>query len=122
MSRPAKNSRRSVVRPRGLHPEILSLSGVLRSMLKPRYFPLILIACAACSISVTAQTSALALKVAVLDFGETQTGLRAAEKLFLALSADKNLSLADREESRAAARGVGYAGSLNMTLEEARDL
>jgi TonB family protein len=60
--------------------------------------------------------------VAVLDFGETPTGLRAAAKLAEALSSEGSLSLADREESRAAARGAGYAGSLNMTLEEARDL
>ena len=88
-------------------------------MLKPRYFSLILIACV-CSISVTAQRSAL--KVAVLDFGKTPAGTRAAEKLTQALSSDKSLSLADREESRAAALGLGYQGSLNMTLEEARDL
>lgn len=91
-------------------------------MLKPRYFPLILLISCACSIAVKAQTSVQALRVAVLDFGETQTALRAAEKLSQALSVDKILSLADREESRAAARGMGYKGSLNMTLDEARDL
>jgi len=90
-------------------------------MLKPRHFPLLLIVCAF-SMSVTAQQSAQRIRVAVLNFGETQTGLRAAEKLSLALSSIKSLSLADREESRAAARGAGYAGSLNMTLQEARDL
>lgn len=90
-------------------------------MLKHRHFPLLLIVCAF-SISVTAQTKAQRISVAVLDFGETQTGLRAVEKLSLALSSNNQLSLADREESRAAARGAGYAGSLNMTLQEARDL
>jgi TonB family protein len=90
-------------------------------MLKPRSFPLILIVCAL-SMSVTAQTNAQRIRVAVLDFGETPTGLRAAEKLAHALSSDNSLSLTDREESRAAARGTGYAGSLNLTLQEARDL
>ncbi|MDT4898391.1 MAG: hypothetical protein QOH25_3468 [Acidobacteriota bacterium] len=90
-------------------------------MLKPRTFLLILIACAL-SMSVRAQTNAQHLSVAVLDFGETQTGKRAAEKLSRAIQSDNSLSLIDREESRAAARGAGYAGSLNMTLEEARDL
>jgi TonB family protein len=90
-------------------------------MLKPRHFPLILIICA-CATGVAAQTTAQRVQVAVLDFGETPTGLRAAEKLSQTLSSDKSLSLADREESRAAARGTGYAGSLNMTLAEARDL
>lgn len=90
-------------------------------MPKPRQFPLILILFAL-SISLTAQESAQRFSVAVLDFGETQTGLRAAAKFSAALSSHKELSLADREESRAAARGAGYTGSLNMTLQEARDL
>lgn len=30
--------------------------------------------------------------------------------------------MSDREESRVAARGAGYTGSLNMTLQESRDL
>lgn len=58
----------------------------------------------------------------MLDFGETQSGRRAADKLSLALSSNNNLSVIDREESLAAARGVGYKGSLNMSLREARDL
>lgn len=89
-------------------------------MPKPRHFALLLVACAACFISAMAQTGAR--KVAVLDFGETPTGMRAAESLAQALASFKTLSLADREESRAAARGLGYTGSLNMTLGEARDL
>ncbi|HYO91926.1 MAG TPA: hypothetical protein VEQ40_09825, partial [Pyrinomonadaceae bacterium] len=60
--------------------------------------------------------------VAVLDFGETQTGRRAADKLAAALAANSDCALADRDESRAAARGAGYTGSLNLTLSEARDL
>lgn len=60
--------------------------------------------------------------MAVLDFGETNTGRRAAERLAAALAAGSDLALADRDESRAAARGAGYAGSLNLTLSEARDL
>lgn len=60
--------------------------------------------------------------MAVLDFGGTEAGVRAAEKLSRVIAADAGRSLIDREESRAAARGAGYAGSLNMTLDEARDL
>jgi TonB family protein len=90
-------------------------------MLKPRCFPLILVACAF-SLSVTAQTNPQRIRVAVLDFGDTQTAKRATDKLSLAFSTDKSLSMSDREESRTAARGVGYAGSLNLTLQEARDL
>jgi TonB family protein len=87
-------------------------------MLKPRYILLLslLVSC------VATQTSARPVRVAVLDFGETPTGGRAAEKLSLLLSANNGLLVIDREESRAAARGAGYKGSLNMTLQEARDL
>ena len=61
--------------------------------------------------------------VAVLDFGATETGARAADRVagLLARRPEK-VALLDRGMVRAAARGVGYAGSLNMTLSEARDL
>lgn len=72
---------------------------------------------------VAASAAARATSVAVLDFGDTTVGRRMAEQLSLPLSsADKDVMLTDRVESRAAALGVGYAGSLNLTLEEARDL
>ncbi|MGI9105074.1 MAG: energy transducer TonB [Pyrinomonadaceae bacterium] len=60
--------------------------------------------------------------VAVLDFGETQTGRRAADELSAALANKAKFALVNRAQSRAAARGVGYTGSLNLTLAEARDL
>ncbi|MGB7922483.1 MAG: energy transducer TonB [Pyrinomonadaceae bacterium] len=72
---------------------------------------------------VEARASSLrATSVAVLDFGGTTVGRRAADKVSLAFTADTGLTLTDRDESRAAALGAGYAGSLNLTLEEARDL
>jgi len=69
-----------------------------------------------------AQTSAQRERIAVLDFGETETARRATDKLAGALAPDKALLILDRDESRAAAHGAGYSGSLNMTLPEARDL
>jgi TonB family protein len=60
--------------------------------------------------------------VAVLDLGETETGRRAADELSAALAKTSNLELFNRAQARAAARGTGYAGSLNLTLSEARDL
>jgi TonB family protein len=71
---------------------------------------------------VSAATLARPTSVAVLDFGDTATGRRMADRVSQALSANGALLLTDREEGRAAARGAGYAGSLNLTLEEARDL
>jgi TonB family protein len=73
------------------------------------------------SANVAAQTTRQT-RVAVLDFGATETGLRASEKLARSLSADAGLPIMDRDESRFGARGIGYNGSLNLTLEEARDL
>ena len=69
-----------------------------------------------------AQTEERRTTVAVLDFGETETGLRAADRLSQTLAGDRWLRLLDRDEARSAARGAGYTGSLNMTLSEARDL
>ncbi|HEX8128003.1 MAG TPA: energy transducer TonB [Pyrinomonadaceae bacterium] len=69
-----------------------------------------------------AQTAGQRASVAVLDLGETEAGRRAADELSAALARTPHLSLVNRTQSRAAARGVGYAGSLNLTLTEARDL
>src|SRR5438067_7054906 len=65
--------------------------------------------------------------VAVLDLGATDTAARATERLAKRLAAagasgETKLSLLERDLARAAARGVGYRGSLNMTLAEARAL
>jgi TonB family protein len=63
--------------------------------------------------------------VAVLDMGAGATAARVAErvaKLLVPGDAETKLSVLDRGMSAAAARGVGYAGSLNLTLEEARAL
>jgi TonB family protein len=66
------------------------------------------------------------LTLALLDVGGSPTAERVAERLSRVLGsvvrADGRLALLDRGMSRAAARGVGYAGSLNMTLAEARAL
>ncbi|MET0648590.1 MAG: energy transducer TonB [Pyrinomonadaceae bacterium] len=66
------------------------------------------------------------LTVAVLDVGGTPLAERVAERLAKTLGSsvmtETRLTVLDRGMSRAAARGVGYAGSLNMTLAEARSL
>ena len=79
------------------------------------------IVCAAASV-ITAKNQTRRLKLAVLDMGATETAQRAADTLARSLRAENILSVMDSEESRVAARGIGYAGSLNLTLEEARDL
>jgi TonB family protein len=84
---------------------------------------LVFLMMSALAANVAAQVApARRTSVAVLDFGESNVGRRAADKLGATLAANADFALADRDESRAAARGAGYNGSLNLTLSEARDL
>src|ERR1044071_9648282 len=66
------------------------------------------------------------LSVAVLDMGGTPAAARVTERLSKVMGSLRikgtTLALLDRGMSEAAARGVGYAGSLNLTLAEARSL
>jgi TonB family protein len=66
-------------------------------------------------------------RVAVLDMGANATAARASERVakLIAESGARGglrLALVDRDMARAAARGAGYEGSLNMTLADARSL
>jgi TonB family protein len=60
--------------------------------------------------------------VSVLDFGTSPIAKLAAETLRHRFRSSGELVVADPDLSRAAARGIGYAGSLNLTVSEARDL
>src|SRR6266487_6335829 len=68
-------------------------------------------------------------RVAVLDFGISPTGLRAAGEIRKTLSTKAvdassvtEFEIVDPDQSRAAALGAGFEGSLNLTLQQARDL
>jgi TonB family protein len=65
-----------------------------------------------------AQTS----KVSVLDFGQQPIAHRAAEIVRERLRTSGAVQVADADLSRAAAKGIGYTGSLNLNVNEARDL
>lgn len=60
--------------------------------------------------------------VSVLDFGTTPIAKVAAETLRARLRSTGEMVVADPDLSRAAAKGIGYSGSLNLALSEARDL
>lgn len=66
------------------------------------------------------------LNIAFLDLGNSATGRQVADHLARAFAAENQtgteFQLIDRDGARAAALGAGYQGSLNMSLEEARDL
>jgi TonB family protein len=68
------------------------------------------------------QIDARRLSVCVLDFGAAGEGRRASARLADELTADAALKINDLDESRAAAKGAGYAGATNLSLDEARDL
>jgi TonB family protein len=72
--------------------------------------------------SVSNQTTERPLILAVLDFGDSNTGRLAAEKLAANLKNEIDIGLMDRDQVRAAARGAGYAGSINLSLDDARNL
>ncbi|HEX8422334.1 MAG TPA: hypothetical protein VF634_02935, partial [Pyrinomonadaceae bacterium] len=85
---------------------------------------LALVCLAVCALALGARDAhargvSQAAGVAVLDLGETETGRRAADELSAALAKTANVELVSRAQARAAARGTGYAGSLNLTLAEA---
>ena len=60
--------------------------------------------------------------LSVLDFGSTTIAKQAADMLRTKLRATGDVLIADPDLTRAAAKGIGYAGSLNLTTNEARDL
>ncbi|MDQ3256366.1 MAG: hypothetical protein M3R15_21165, partial [Acidobacteriota bacterium] len=83
------------------------------------------------TFAVAVSTSEKSLRLAVLDFGEAAQGQRVADLFAASLvtaqaatttNVGMKLALLDRAMSRAAARGGGYRGSLNLALGEARDL
>ena len=61
-------------------------------------------------------------QVAILDLGADATAEHAAEELARVFAGATDFAVVNRAQARAAARGVGYKGSLNLSLEEARDL
>jgi len=69
------------------------------------------------------QASERRIRVAILDFGDTQTGGRVAEKITqVIVSGVREFQVIDPDQTRAAVRGSDYRGSLNMNVEDARDL
>lgn len=64
-----------------------------------------------------------AARVAVLDFGDSAAARRIADELAGALGVGaEGVSSMSRAQARVAAKGMDYKGSLNLSLEEARDL
>jgi len=60
--------------------------------------------------------------VSVLDFGSTPIAKQVTDTLRKRLRSTQAVSVADADMNRAAAKGIGYAGSLNLAVNDARDL
>ena len=72
--------------------------------------------------TVVAQVPERRTSIAVLDFGDSSIGRHTAETLAEKLGTVSEINIVDRDLTRSAAKGVGYSGSLNLTLTEAHDL
>jgi TonB family protein len=74
------------------------------------------------NVRANGQTSTRPLSLAVLDFGDSAFARQAADRLAASLKREPDLKILDRDQVRAAAHGAAYAGSMNLSLDEARDL
>src|SRR5690349_6169759 len=95
-------------------------------MFSRAYLLSVVIVLALCCVA-RAQGEPKRVSVAVLEMGSGPTAARVSERLAKLLvevgaHADLKFSMLDRDMTRAAARGAGYSGSLNMTTAEARSL
>jgi TonB family protein len=73
----------------------------------------------------TAGAQSRPVRLAVLDFGKDPTGLRAAATVRESLhpkDEQGEFIIIDRDQATAAAIGAGFEGSLNLTIQQARDL
>ena len=60
--------------------------------------------------------------ISVLDFGATAFAQKTGETLRERLRSTVEILVADADLTRSAAKGIGYSGSLNLSVSEARDL
>jgi TonB family protein len=73
----------------------------------------------------TAGAQSRPVRLAVLDFGRDPTGLRAAADIRETLHSkdeQREFTVIDRDQASAAALGAGFEGSLNLTIQQARNL
>ena len=98
------------------------LSKAVTSYRTPRWRPLLCVVVLALTAGASQAQANLLPVVSVLDFGSTPIAKQATDTLRNRLRATKEVTVADADMSRAAAKGIGYAGSLNLPVNEARDL
>jgi len=88
---------------------------------RPGYLGLAL--CCLFALAAVVECQSRSINVAVLDFGSSPTGARAANAIRqILIQDDKEFAVIDKDLATAAARGSGFQGSLNLTTQEARDI
>lgn len=85
-----------------------------------RLFPALLLAVS--FITLQAKAPDPQTRLALLDLGSSSIAKRSAEKLRIGFQTLSDIRLLDQDLSHAAARGAGYSGSLNLAVEEARNI
>ena len=85
-------------------------------------FLIVLLVAAINPANTSSQEQERRLHIAILSFGESPIGRIATETLAANLETVPELLLLDRDQVRSAAKGAGYEASLNMSLQDARDL
>ena len=71
---------------------------------------------------VAAQAGARLTTVSLVELGSSSLARTAGDRLLQTLKSSGDVLVSDMDLTRAAAKGSGYSGSLNMTLAEARNL
>lgn len=98
---------------------------MLSSLINRQRIILSLISCATlCSLSIETSGQTPPTRIAVLNFGPTATGARAADTIRKSILKDSNkdFALVDSDLAQSAAAGAGYDGSLNLSTDSARDI
>ncbi len=94
----------------------------LRSLTSPFPVYLALLFCVL-SLNGAAQTVERRPAIAILNFGDTRTAKDVVAQIAKAFEKNREeFRVVDPDQANAAAQGIGYKGSLNMTLGDARDL
>jgi TonB family protein len=105
--------------------DVIKIARVLSILFnRQRLIPSLTICVILCLSSIETSGQTPATRIAVLNFGPTATGARAAETIRKSILKDSNndFALVDSDLAQAAAAGAGYDGSLNLSTDDARDL
>ena len=85
-------------------------------------FSLIAVVTILSDVANTVHSQTRGINLAVLDFGDSAFARSSEDHLIAQLKLASGIKVLDRDATRVATRGAGYAGSLNLSLTEARDL